>query len=158
MLYGSDIDRLPLWLWAVTGISTLVASSQLSLALVNWLTTFPTVSTPLPKMDFSKGIPEGYETLVVIPTMLISEKQIEKLCDNLEVHYLANRDKRLKFCLLTDFVDADRETMPHDAARFTADSLIDELNGKHADDDEGPFLALNRPRKWNVSEKEMDRL
>lgn len=49
--------------------------------------------------------------------------------------------------------------MPHDAAlvhRLT--TLIDELNGKHADDDEGPFLALNRPRKWNVSEKEMDRL
>lgn len=154
LMYGSDIGQLPLWIWVITGMSALLASSQLSLALVNWLTTFPTVSTPLPKMDFSKGIPEGYETLVVIPSMLISEKQIEKLCDNLEIHYLANRDKRLKFCLLTDFVDADRETMPHDAAlinRLT--SAIDELNGKHAEDNEGPFLALNRPRKWNVSEK-----
>ena len=154
MMFGSDIGSIPAWLWIVTGLATLLASSQLSLSIVNWLTTFPTVSTPLPKMDFSKGIPEGYETMVVIPTMLINEKQIEKLCDNLEVHYLANRDKRLKFCLLTDFVDADRETTPRDSVlihRLT--SLIDELNGKHALDDEGPFLALNRPRKWNVSEK-----
>ena len=154
LMYGSDTGNLPLWLWIITGMATLLASSQLSLAIVNWLSIFPTVSTPLPKMDFSKGIPEGNETLVVIPSMLISEKQIEKLCDNLEVHYLANRDKRLKFCLLTDFTDADRETMPNDAALINRlNALIDELNGKHANDDEGPFLALSRPRKWNLSEK-----
>lgn len=153
MMYGTDIDHLPVWLRIMTGIATILASSQLSLAIVNWLTTFPTVSTPLPKLDFSKGIPEGYDTLVVIPSMLINKKQIEKLCDNLEVHYLANRDRRLKFCLLTDFVDANRETMPKDAALIHhLTSLIDGLNGKHAEDDEGPFLALNRPRQYNACE------
>lgn len=154
MVFGTNVEHLPTWLGIVTAFATLVASSQLVLSFINWFSAFPTTSEPLPKMDFTKGIPEGHDTLVVVPSMLISEKQIEKLCDSLEVHYLANRDKRLKFCLLTDFTDADTETTHEDAAlvdRLTR--LINELNGKHARDGKGPFLALNRPRRWNASER-----
>ena len=154
MVYGAGTGNVPVWLWTLTVVCTLLASSQLALAVVNWFSAFPSHSDPLPKMDFSKGIPEGYETLVVVPSMLINEKQVEALCDSLEVHYLANRDKRLKFCLLTDLTDANTETTPEDSVLLDRLAhLIDELNGKHAHDGQGPFLALCRPRRWNPGEK-----
>ncbi len=154
MVFGTNVEHLPTWLGIVTASATLVASSQLVLSFINWFSAFPTTSeTPaengLYERDSRRSRYAGCRAC-----MLISEKQIEKLCDSLEVHYLANRDKRLKFCLLTDFTDADTETTHEDAAlvdRLTR--LINELNGKHARDGKGPFLALNRPRRWNASER-----
>jgi len=58
---------------------------------------------PLPRMDFSKGIPPECRTLVVVPTMLTSTQTIEDLVEALEVRFLANRDDHLHFGLLTDF-------------------------------------------------------
>ena len=48
----------------------MLASSQLALTLVNWLVSMLVSPHPLPKMDFSKGIPQSSRTLVVVPTML----------------------------------------------------------------------------------------
>ena len=67
-------------------------------------------------MDFSRGIPPESRTLVVVPTMLTSAAQIERLVEALEVRFLANRDEHLHFALLTDFADADEETLPEDEA------------------------------------------
>ena len=63
---------------------------------------------PLPRLDFSGGIPPESRTLVVIPTMLTSAPNIEELIEALEVRFLANRDENLHFGLLTDFRDARR--------------------------------------------------
>ncbi|WAV90960.1 cyclic beta 1-2 glucan synthetase [Oxalobacter aliiformigenes] len=150
MVFGTGIENLPVWLGLMTGLCALIVSSQLAVAVANWFSAFPCATNPLPKMDFSKGIPEGYDTLVVVPSMLISVEQVENLCGTLEVHYLANRDKRLRFCLLTDLTDAETETTPDDIVLINhLTHLINELNGKHASDNTGPFLALSRPRHWN---------
>ena len=45
-------------------------TSQLAVALVNWLATLLVAPQPLPRMDFSDGIPPESRTLVVVPTML----------------------------------------------------------------------------------------
>ena len=47
---------------------SLLATSQLAVALVNWLATLLVRAAPLPRMDFSEGIPPESRTLVVVPT------------------------------------------------------------------------------------------
>ena len=46
--------------------------------------------------------------------MLTSAENIEDLVEALEVRFLANRDANLHFRLLTDFRDAQQETLPED--------------------------------------------
>ena len=85
-------------------------------------------------MDFSHGIPADSRTLVVIPSMLQSIQKIEELTESLEVRFLANRDKNLHFALLTDFKDAEKETMPEDETLVQlARQKIEELNEKYKD-------------------------
>ena len=52
--------------------SGVLAGSQLAVSLVNLLATLLTTPRPLPRMDFSRGIPAECRTLVVVPTMLLS--------------------------------------------------------------------------------------
>ena len=72
---------------------SLVATSQLAVALVNWLLTLLVTPRPLPRMDFSPGIPPSARTLVVVPTMLTSAQGIDDLVEALEVRFLANRTR-----------------------------------------------------------------
>ena len=57
----------------------------------------------LPRMDFSKGIPEQARTLVVVPTMLSSERGVDDLVEALEVRYLANSGASPAFRLVDRF-------------------------------------------------------
>ena len=57
------------------GILLLLATSQLAVAMVNWLATLLVTPHPLPRMDFSRGLPPQSRTLVVIPTMLTSAEE-----------------------------------------------------------------------------------
>ncbi len=141
-------------------------SSQLATALVNWLITLWAKPRSLPRMDFSKGIPTSASTLVVVPTMLVNAQNIEHLCEALEVSYLANRDDNLRFCLLTDFVDAQTETTAADEALIQQASFaIMRMNHQYASAvasmsafsipiyNATPFLLLHRPRRWNAQEQ-----
>ena len=49
------------WLFALVGLLSLLCTSQLAVALVNWLATVLVTPHALPRMDFSKGIPLGIE-------------------------------------------------------------------------------------------------
>ncbi|MCK7494527.1 MAG: hypothetical protein MZW92_27700 [Comamonadaceae bacterium] len=60
------------WLLGLIGILSLLCASHLAVALVNWLATLLATPHPLPRMDFSEGIPPESRTLVVVPTMLTS--------------------------------------------------------------------------------------
>ncbi|HEV7821152.1 MAG TPA: cyclic beta 1-2 glucan synthetase, partial [Burkholderiales bacterium] len=57
------------WLM-LTGAATLVSMSQFAVAVVNWLATVLATPRPLPRLDFSRGIPPDLRTLVVVPAML----------------------------------------------------------------------------------------
>ena len=107
--HGAGVPR---WLLVTTGVLSVLCASQLAVAVVNWLATAAGAPQPLPRMDFSKGIPPESRTLVVVPTMLTSAENIEDLVEALEVRFLANRDENLLFGLLTDFRDAAEETLP----------------------------------------------
>lgn len=138
----------------LTLILTFLSSSQLAIALVNWLATLLVNPEPLPKLDFSRGVPKEFSTLVIVPTMLTSAENIDNLIEALEVRFLANRGDNLYFGLLTDFKDADKEALPGDEQLLElACKQIDELNNKYCDATEDCFFLFHRPRRWNQQEK-----
>ena len=147
----ADLDALPVWIAALIWAPALLGASQLAVALVNRLATWLIAPRPLPRMDFSKGIPEHCRTLVVVPTMLASNTNIEDTVEALEVRFLANRDVNLHFGLLTDYLDADQETLADDAPRaLLARTRIEELNRKYGS---GKFFLFQRARIWNEQER-----
>jgi cellobiose phosphorylase len=142
------------WSLALFGVLSLLCASRLAVALVNWLATLLVKPLPLPRMDFSEGIPPESRTLVVVPTMLTSPRNIEDLVESLEVRFLANRDDNLHFGLLTDFRDANEETVPEDGQLLRlARKGIEELNDKYGNAKSDPFFLFHRPRRWNPRER-----
>ncbi len=142
------------WTLALFGVASLVCTSQLAVALVNWLATLLVPSRTLPKMDFSQGVPAEARSLVVIPTMIATGDNIAELVEALEVRFLANRDDHLHFALLTDFLDAEAETMAQDQALLRlAQEKIKELNDKHKRGADDIFFLFHRSRRWNSQEQ-----
>jgi cyclic beta-1,2-glucan synthetase len=149
--YSEDIKN---WILVLVVILLVLCASQLAVSLINWLTTLFIKPKFLPRMDYSIGIPPESSTLVVIPAMLTSKQTIEELIESLEVYYLANKDENLHFGLLTDFRDANEETLPEDRPLLqTAERRIKDLNVKYANEQNNVFYLFHRPRKWNSHEK-----
>ncbi|MEF2229693.1 MAG: glucoamylase family protein [Pseudodesulfovibrio sp.] len=132
----------------------LACTSHLAVALANWVATLLTTPHVLPRLDFSKGIPQAQRTLVVIPTMITNAPAIEGLAKALEVRFLANRDKYLHFGLLTDFSDAAQETLPGDASLLLlARQCIEGLNRRYPSATGDIFYLFHRPRRFNSQER-----
>ncbi|GGY24285.1 GH36-type glycosyl hydrolase domain-containing protein [Pseudoduganella albidiflava] len=147
-------DGVAGWETVVLAVLGLMGSSQLALALVNWVATLVTHPSPLPRMDFKAGIPSDARAIVVVPSLFYSLENVDELCEQLEVRFLANRDPNLHFCLLSDFADAPAETLPTDAGLLErARAHIEDLNRKYGQEDNAcPFVLLHRPRLWNPAE------
>ncbi len=153
LLAKTHAGGYPDWLLVLTGFLSLLVGSQLAVALVNWLATLLVTPHPLPRMDFSEGIPEKSLALVVIPTFLTSAPDIEDLVEAMEVRFLANRDENLHFGLLTDFPDASEEILPEDGPLLLlARQRIEELNEKYRNAKSDTFFLFHRPRQWNPLE------
>ena len=142
------------WL-ILTLVSALSISgaAQLAVSLVNWFATIWVRPYLLPRMDFSEGIPAEYRSLVVIPTMLTSISYIDELIEGLEIRFLANRQANLHYGLLTDFSDANNESLPEDEGLIEAATVcIKALNEKYNPSDRNTFFLFHRPRTWNARE------
>ena len=158
LLAKAQASGLHGWILALVAILLVLCTSHLAIALVNWVATLLTTPRQLPRLDFSRGIAPDCRTLVVVPTMLTSAQNIEHLVEALEVRFLANRDERLQFGLLTDFCDAQDETLPQDEPLLLlARNRIEELNEKYRDAKSGvkgdAFFLFHRPRRWNPQER-----
>ncbi|MCY7312299.1 MAG: cyclic beta 1-2 glucan synthetase, partial [Pseudoxanthomonas sp.] len=146
----------PAWLLAMLAF---LAFSELGIALVNWAATLLVSPRPLPRLDYSKGIPADARTLVVVPSMLGSLTGVDSLVEALEVRFLANRDRHLHFALLTDFLDAPQQVMPGDDALLEhATAQIRRLNARYAPEQADRaggelFFLFHRPRLWNPRER-----
>ncbi len=144
----------PAWITLIVEIIIVIASSHLALALVNWLSTLLVVPKPLPRLNYSNGIPNESRTLVAVPTLLADRDQVQRLLNDLEVRFLGNNSTNLLFALLTDFRDAMAETTPLDDVLLNiAKKGIQSLNLKYANNEIGPFYLLHRPRAYNERDK-----
>ncbi len=140
-----------------TGIAAIIIlafipAMQDAVDLVNSTITAIFEPEALPKLDFSNGIPRECTTLVAVPTLLLSEKQVRKLVNDLEVRFLANRDPNLHYALLTDLADSVSKPREKDfhALVDLAVRLIGELNTKYRSSQQGAFLLLHRHRVYNM--------
>ena len=154
LLSYADARGFSDWIMLPVGVLLLIATSQLALSLVNWLASLLTSPSPLPRLDYSSGIPAQSRTLVVVPTLLSNAEHIEALVEALEVRFLANRDANLHFALLTDFCDAPEANMPQDELLLQqARNRIEDLNVKYHDAHDSAFFLFHRPRLWNPHDK-----
>ena len=153
VVLGSALGLSPAAL-VVLGIVMLFCASHFTVGIVNWFATMIVSPDVLPSMDFSRGIPPESRTLVVVPTMLGSPDGVHDLLEGLEIRFLGNRDEKVHFCLLTDFRDADQETVPGDDRLVRlARTGIERLNARYGNGRSDRFFLLHRPRRWNPFEK-----
>ncbi len=147
-VYDKGFDNLQL---VLLGILFFIAAANLPVALVNWISTLIVKPGRLPRMDYSEGIPAESRALIVIPSILINENNIRGLTESLEIRFLGNQDSNLYYCLLTDYQDADKESLPEDESLLQlAVKMIEDLNKKYKGDN---FFLFHRPRQWNARER-----
>lgn len=136
-----------LWLLA---FPLILVASQLANFLLSEATTRCRTPTPLPRMDFSRGVPAAFSTMVVIPCLLTHRESISNLLKQLEICYLANTSAHLYFALLSDFVDTQTPgTQEQNDLLAWADAQTRELNRRYASDTDPIFYLLHRTPQWN---------
>ena len=141
------------WALALAAFLALLPASDLAVALVNRVVTRQSQPQSLPALSLKNGVPDDLRTVLVVPTLLLREADIDTQIERLEVHYLANTDAGLTFILLSDWADSPAEQAPND------DMLLDRarqgiatLNRRHARDGAPLFLLLHRRRLFNPAQ------
>jgi cyclic beta-1,2-glucan synthetase len=136
---------LPLALLAILAPAIVAAET-----LVHYAITHVLPPRRLPKLDFSEGVPDHARTLVVIPTLVSSERDIAPLFRQLERHAVGNADPNIAFAVLTDFPDAPERDVPGDDALL--ESLEAHLDALRDRQPHTRFYLMHRARRWNPSE------
>ena len=134
------------------GLLAAVPASDLAIALVNRAVMGLLGPRTLARMELRDGIPEGLRTIVVVPTLLTTAREIQEQVERLEVHYLANSEGDVRFALLSDWLDAPTETVPGDDDLLAvAMDGIARLNKQYglAPNQGERFFLFHRKRVWN---------
>ncbi len=143
----------PLQLVLLSMLILALPSSQAAVQVMNYLTTNLLDPVILPKLDFSRGIPDDCVTLVAVPTLLLNEKQVQHLVNELEVRYAGNHDRNLHFAILSDLPDSHQPAPEESDLVELCSRLIGELNERYAPRKAGTFFHLHRHRVYNPREK-----
>ncbi len=160
-IVGADVGA-PFWRPKMLNVITVIIEFILILipateAVIKIIQTIlnKTVKPKLiPKMDFSKGIPEEYITMVVIPTVLDSGEKTKALLEKLEVFYLANKSENIYFTLLGDCTTSKNKKEPYDEKIIeNAEITLKELNNKYKKEGLPIFNFIYRNRQWNGKEE-----
>ncbi|MBQ6323433.1 MAG: hypothetical protein IJI22_01200 [Bacilli bacterium] len=128
----------------------LIPVSQLVSQIITEFSTKFTKTEPLPKIDYSKGIPEESRTMVVIPTIVSNTDKIKEMFDTLESFYLVNKSDNLYFSLLGDVKASDVQVTDYDAeiSKY-GEEYAKKLNEKYKKE---LFYFVYRKRIWNPKE------
>ncbi len=124
--------------------------SQLVIQIVNQFLTWIVPANVMPKLDYSKGIPDESRTMVVIPTIVGNTEKIKSMFDVLESFYLVNKTDNLYFTLLGDVKAADEKVTDYDEELTKyGKEYAEKLNAKYKKD---IFYFIYRKRIWNKKE------
>ena len=141
-----------LWSTLIAVLILLIPFSQSAVEIMNFVTTWLLDPQLLPKLDFSAGVPEEYTTMVVVPTLLLNEKQVRDTVQELEVRYVGNMTPNLHFALLTDLPDSAEQPRENDPLVDLCGDLVRALNKKYAGKGAGTFAMYHRHRVYNRRE------
>lgn len=141
----------------IAGLALFIPATDIAVNIVNWVLSRAIKPSLLPKLDLQEGIPEEYAAMVVIPALLSDENRARELIDNLEVYYLANREKNLYFSIAGDYKDAPNKEMAGDkkiveAALSRITELNEKYSGKNEDGEKDTpdiFYFFHRHRQFN---------
>ncbi|MCX7711489.1 MAG: DUF3131 domain-containing protein, partial [Clostridia bacterium] len=138
----------------LAALAVLLPASEIAVNVVNWVVCNVKKPALFPKLELKEGIPEDLRTMIVIPALLPDEKRVKELLENLETHYLANKEDNLYFALLGDFKDSMDASLPEDKKIVDAGLAgIKELNARYPGKDHDRFYYFHRERKLNASHK-----
>lgn len=121
-------------------------------------------ATFLPRINFRNTLPESASALFVIPAFLKNTETLRTLMGKLETAALSNTKGAISFCLLLDYPDADRETLPEDEAILReARDAFQELNARYGCHDRFFFflrsrIYSSRQKRWMGWERKRGKL
>lgn len=140
------------WLLILLALPLIVAVSQLISDMLSEATTRFRIPRPLPRMDFSDGIPADSATMVAIPCMLTSHESLSTLLTSLEVCWLGNQDENLCFALITDFADSANENTEENSALLSQAMAETQSLNRRYPGSRPRFYLLHRQPEWNASQ------
>ncbi len=124
--------------------------SDIAIGFINQLIIELLPPRHLPRLELKHGVPEAMSVFVVAPTLLTTVAGALAQIKQMEIGYLSNPDGAVRFALLSDWLDADQETLPNDAGLLQAAVAgVAALNAKYG---AGRFYVFHRKRLWNASE------
>jgi cellobiose phosphorylase len=137
----------------LVGWLTLIPASELSITIIQHVLASILRPSRLPRIDLESGVPADGRTMVIVPTLFATTGAVEELLAHLEVQALGNVDPRIHFAVLSDFVDADAQHLPHDDEILqAARDGVQALNRRYGDGRDDRFFLFHRKRLWNASE------
>jgi cyclic beta-1,2-glucan synthetase len=124
--------------------------SQLIIQIINEILNNNVPIRFIPKLDYSKGIPEESKTMVVIPTIVSDTKKIKEMFDTLETFYIINKSDNLYFTLLGDAKASFKEKEEYDeeVSNYGVE-YAKKLNEKYGKE---LFYFIYRKRVWHEGE------
>ncbi len=132
------------------GLFMLFPVSDIAIGFFNQLIIAGLPPRHLPRLELKAGVPEEMSTFVVVPTMLVREAEVLDQVKQMEIRYLSNPDGAVRFALLSDWLDAEQETLPNDDSLLQAAVAgVAALNAKYGGE---RFFVFHRKRLWNPSE------
>jgi len=135
---------------ALAGVFALFPAMDIAMGLLNRFILLGLPPAHLPRLEFERGVPEDRATCVAVPTLFLNAQGVREQIAQLEIHCLANPGGAVYFALLSDWADADRETLPEDGPllRLALDGVA-ALNAKYG---ARRFFVFHRRRLWNPAE------
>lgn len=104
----------------------------------------------IPKIDFKDGITDENRTMVIVPTLLSSEKRVKQMIDSIEKYYIATNDSNVYFTLVGDAKESNQKVEPEDdKISDLGIKLVNQLNKKYG---VTRFFFVFRKRFFNESE------
>ena len=145
--FAAELGGFSLFVLAFLGI---FPASDIAVGLINHLIITGLPPTHLPRLDLQGEIPRALSTFVVVPTLFVDERRVRQQVEQMEIRYLANPGGEIRFAMLSDWADADRESMPNDNKLLNiAMTTVAALNAKYG---QQRFFVFQRRRLWNPGE------
>ncbi len=127
-----------------------IPASEIVIVLNNWI--IGTIKQPavFPRLELKSGIPDDMKTMVVVPAILSNNHRVDELLENMENHYLANREKNLYFALIGAFKDSRSPDINSDQGLLNhAIEGIKALNERYGFEQEERFYFYHRKSVYN---------
>ncbi len=146
--------HLPGWTLFILAIVGVIPAMDAAVTIVNRVVTICIGPAAIPALELHDGVPSSLRTMIVMPTLLTTQSELEEQVERLEVHYLASPDGDLRFALLSDWCDSTTESAVGDDELLGAATIaIARLNQRHGPAPDGKrFMLLHRQRVWDGAE------